>query len=157
MLDRLEGWIIAGLAMAGFAVYMYGVIARYVIPAIAPDWTEEVTVYLLLWAMLLGGGQLVKRDRHLTSGVMHVLVAKPVVQRLNQIGMVLATVFAVIMVKQGIDLVEFDAMLNDRSRSSLQLSIAWVHVILPLAMGLIALRYVERLCRAWFGKGDSSP
>ena len=156
MLDRLERWLIAGLAMAGFAVYMYGVVARYAIPAIAPDWTEEVTVYLLLWAMLLSGGQLVKRDRHLTSGVMHVLVSKPVLTRINQVGMILAIVFALVMAKQGIELVQFDLLLNDRSRSSLQLPIAWIHMIVPIAMGLIALRYVERLWRAWFvrAKGD---
>lgn len=152
MLDRLEGWLIAALAMAGFAVYLYGVVARYAIPAIAPDWTEEVTVYLLLWAMLLGGGQLVKRDRHLASGIMHVLVSRPALARLNRVGFVLAIAFAVYMAIQGWELVAFDRMLNERSRSSLQLPIAWIHLILPIAMVSIALRYAERL---WHGRRNT--
>ena len=144
MLDRWIERAISIVGMAALASYCFGIVARYVFTSLVPDWTEEVTVFALLWGMLLSGNLLVAQDRHLSAGIVHVAMPRAA-PYLNRFGQVLAMLFCLFMAWQGVKLVQFELRLEEVSRSSLQLPLGYIYAIFPIAMALMALRYVRRI------------
>ncbi len=144
MLNRWIERAIAVVGIAALAAYCFGIAARYVFTSLVPDWTEEVTVFALLWGMLLAGSLLVDRERHLSAGIVHIVMPKAA-PYLDRIGLVVAMLFCLFMAWQGVRLVRFELRLEEVSRSSLQIPLGYVYVIFPAAMALMALRYVLKI------------
>ena len=94
--------------------------------------------------MLLAGGLLVDRERHLSAGVMH-LAAPRLAPYLDRIGLVIALLFCLILTWQGIELVRLELRLEEVSRSRLQIPLAYVYAIFPVAMAYMAYRYVIKI------------
>ena len=150
--DRIERAVVAALAGAALAVGVAQMLLRYYWPQHAPDWTEEVQVYLLVWAMLLAGSRLAELDRHIKADlVTHFL--RPSARRwLEVVNAGLAAVvctaacrvaaadFGAEVVRQGIEW-------NDRSLSTLRFPL-WIYFLsLPAAATLMAIRFVRRAVR----------
>lgn len=64
-LDRLIGWIAAAALGICFALLAFSVFSRYVVPSLQPQWVFEVSVFLLVWAILLGVARIEKRAGHI--------------------------------------------------------------------------------------------
>ena len=143
----MNKWIEQLIAIVGIGAllaYCFGIVARYAFTWLVPDWTEEVTVYALLWGMLLAGGLLVDRERHLSAGVMH-LAAPRLAPYLDRIGLIIALVFCLFLTWQGVELVKLELRLEEVSRSRLQIPLAYVYAIFPFAMGYMSYRYVIKI------------
>jgi TRAP-type C4-dicarboxylate transport system permease small subunit len=141
--QRLETFVIGGLVVLALGVFLYGSLTRSFAPALAVDWSEEVTIYLIVWATLLSGGTLTS-DRGHVSAEMLVHLVSPRVRRSLQIGIdVLMLAFCALFCWLGIEGVLFAHMLDERSASTLQAPQAWVlYLALPVGMFLIAVRVV---------------
>jgi TRAP-type C4-dicarboxylate transport system permease small subunit len=144
MINKWIERLIAFVGIAALLAYCFGILARYVFTWLVPDWTEEVTVYALLWGMLLAGGLLVDRERHLSAGVMH-LAAPRLAPYLDRIGLVIALLFCLFLTWQGVELVRLELRLEEVSRSRLQLPLAAIYAIFPFAMAYMAYRYVIKI------------
>jgi TRAP-type C4-dicarboxylate transport system permease small subunit len=144
MINKWIERLIAFVGIAALLAYCFGILARYAFTWLVPDWTEEVTVYALLWGMLLAGGLLVDRERHLSAGVMH-LAAPRLAPYLDRIGLVIALLFCLFLTWQGVELVRLELRLEEVSRSRLQLPLAYVYAIFPFAMAYMAYRYVIKI------------
>jgi len=140
---RLETFAIGGLVVLALGVFLYGSLTRSFAPALAVDWSEEVTIYLIVWATLLSGGTLTS-DRGHVSAEMFVHLVPPRVRRCLHIGIdVLMLAFCILVCWLGIEGVLFAHMLDERSASTLQAPQAWVlYLALPVGMFLIAVRVV---------------
>jgi TRAP-type C4-dicarboxylate transport system permease small subunit len=139
--ERLETFAIGGLVVLALGVFLYGSLARSFAPALAVDWSEEVTIYLIVWATLLSGGTLTSERRHV-SAEMFVHLLSPRSRRRLRIGIdFLMLAFCSLMLWLGIEGVLFARMLDERSASTLQAPQAWVlYLALPVGMFLIAMR-----------------
>jgi len=62
--DRLERILVGVLGALAMVVGLVQVIGRYVYPAGAISWAEEVIVYLVVWAVMIVSSQLVRTDGH---------------------------------------------------------------------------------------------
>lgn len=144
MVNRWIERLIAAVGIAALVAYCFGILARYVFTSLVPDWTEEVTVFALLWGLLLAGCLLVDRERHLSAGIMH-MVAPQAAPYLDRAGLVVAMLFCLFMTWQGVQLVRFELRLEEVSRSSLQVPLAYVYAVFPVAMALMTLRYVMKI------------
>ncbi len=144
MLDKWIERLIAFVGMAALASYTFGILARYVFTSLVPDWTEEITVYALLWGMLLAGSLLVNRDRHLSAGIIHIIMPRAA-PYLDRLGLVVAFAFCVFFTWQGFKLVQFELRLEEVSRSSLQAPLGYVYAVFPVAMALMAFRYIQKI------------
>ncbi len=144
MINKWIERLIAFVGIAALLAYCFGILARYAFTWLVPDWTEEVTVYALLWGMLLAGGLLVDRERHLSAGVMH-LAAPRLAPYLDRIGLVIALLFCLFLTWQGVELVRLELRLEEVSRSRLQLPLAYVYAIFPFAMAYMAYRYAIKI------------
>ena len=138
---RVETAIIGLLVLLALGVFLYGSLARGVAPALAIDWSEEVTIYLIVWAMLLSGGSITADRAHVSAEMLvHVLSERG--RRRLQIGIdILMLAFCSLMLWLGVEGVLFAHGLDERSASTLQAPQAWVlYLALPAGMLLIAGR-----------------
>lgn len=138
---RLETSVIGLLVVLALGIFLYGSLARSVAPALAIDWSEEVTIYLIVWATLLSGGTLTADRAHVSAEILvHLLSARA--RRRLQMGIdVLMLAFCSLMLWLGVEGVLFAHLLDERSASTLQAPQAWVlYLALPMGMLLIAGR-----------------
>lgn len=138
---RVETVIIGVLVVLALGIFLYGSLARGLAPSFAIDWSEEVTIYLIIWATLLGGGTLTSDRSHISAQIFVHLLSPPARRRL-QIGIDLLMLgFCCLMLWLGIEGVLFAHLLDERSASTLQATQAWVlYLALPVSMLLIAVR-----------------
>lgn len=138
---RFETGVIGLLVVLALGIFLYGSLTRSVAPALAIDWSEEVAIYLIVWACLLSGGTLTARREHVSAEVLvHLLSARA--RRRLSIGIdVLMLAFCSLMLWLGVEGVLFAHLLDERSASTLQAPQAWVlYLALPMGMLLIAGR-----------------
>lgn len=123
-----------GLLLAGLSV-----VTRYAAPMAALDWSDEVVVILLVWAMLLAGFRLTLERGHVAVDLLtHILppLAKRVAEAAATICLAL---YAGLLAVSGV-LVTADALaLGERTESTLRTPTFLYYAALPAGMGLIAL------------------
>jgi TRAP-type C4-dicarboxylate transport system permease small subunit len=143
---RIEVFVIAVLVVLAVGVFLYGSLVRTFLPALAIDWSEEVTIYLIIWATLLGGGALAAQGEHVSAQIAtHLLPARA--RHCLRIGIDLLTLaFCGLMLWLGVEGVLFALALDERSASTLQAPQAWaLYLALPVAMLLIVVRMLALL------------
>lgn len=143
---RIETVVIGLLVILALGIFLYGSLARTLAPSLAVDWTEEVTIYLIVWATLLGGGTLTADRAHISAQVLEHLLSPPARRRLRIAIDLLLLAFCCLMLWLGVQGVLFADMLDERSASTLQAPQAWVlYLALPVSMLLIGVRAVMLL------------
>jgi len=145
---RVEARVIGALIVLALSIFLYGSLARTFAPALAVDWAEEVTIYLIIWATLLSGGTLAAERDHVSAQIIaHSLSDRA--RHYLQIGIdVLTLAFCGLMLWLGVQGVLFADMLDERSASTLQAPQAWVlYLALPVGMLLIVIRLALLLLR----------
>jgi len=138
---QFEQAVVGALVVLALGIFLYGSIARSFAPALAIDWSEEVAIYLIVWASLLCGGALAADRAHVSADLIGHLLSPPAQRRLR-IGIdILLLAFCGLMFWLGIEAVLFAHMLDERSASTLQAPQAWVlYLALPLGMLSIVVR-----------------
>ena len=143
--DKLENWIVGVGAGSAVLVFLYGMLARFVFPQLAPDWVLDVTIFTLIWAVFLSGSLLVSRSLHVRADLIFRLFSysgKRVAEIFNSA--VALTVCATLCLS-GIEVVQFAIDLDERTLNSLRFPMAAYYACLPVAMGLMTIRYGIRL------------
>jgi TRAP-type C4-dicarboxylate transport system permease small subunit len=138
---RFEAAIIGALVVLALGIFLYGSLARSFAPSFAVDWSEEVTIYLIVWATLLSGGAITADRAHVSANMLGHLLS-PLARRRLQVSIdVVLLGFCGLMFWLGIEGVLFAHMLGERSASTLQAPQAWVlYLALPVGMLLIVAR-----------------
>lgn len=142
--QRLEQTLIALLSLAALLLFIYGMLSRALFPRLSPSWVLELTIFMLVWAMLLGGGILVAEGKHIQASVLAERLPKTAQRWLEVFTSLLAALYCGAMAYYGREVVAFALQLGERSPSTLQFPMAFYYLALPISMGLMALRYVYR-------------
>lgn len=137
--------MIGALGIAALFVFLYGMFARYILPVLAPDWAEELSIYLMIWALLLSGGPLIGESRHVTAEVFTHLLPASVCHKLNLISLCLMALFCAILSWLGWELTQLAIAIGERSESSLAMPQGYYYVALMVAMALMSLRAIVML------------
>jgi C4-dicarboxylate transporter, DctQ subunit len=147
--NALERGAVTLLAAAALGVFLYGMLARFLVPRLAPDWSLELTVFLMVWAMLLAAGQMVSERRHVAVD----LVIRLLPMSGRRIALTLAALagigFCLLLVWSGWLVIGFSLLFDERSQSTLRIPKVWYYAALPVAMGLMVVRYLLELPRIW--------
>ena len=142
--NRFESLVTALLAASALVIFLYGMLARVAFPQLAPDWVLELTIFLLMWAMLLSGSALAAEGRHVRVDLI-VSRFPPTVQLvLEAAGTLISAAFCVVLVISGIQVVEFAILLDERTLNSLRIPMYYYYSAAPIAFTLIALRVQKR-------------
>jgi len=145
--DRIERLLVGLLGAFALVIAVIQVVGRYLDPAQAITWAEEVIVYVAVWAVMLAASELVHRDGHVRPDLVLRLL-KPHVQRwVEMFNCLVAIAFTFGMVWYGWVVVATAQMLDQRSSTDLQFPIWIYYLALPTGGGLMCARYVIRLIR----------
>ena len=145
---RLETFAIGSLVVVALAIFLYGLLVRSFMPSLAIDWSEEVTIYLIVWATMLSGGSLTSRRDHVSAELISHRLSQRARRRLQTGIDWLMLGFCGLMLWLGIEAVLFADGLDERSASTLQAPQAWaLYLALPVGMLLMALRVAMLLRR----------
>lgn len=155
--NRIEDAVIGLFAGAALLLICVEVLLRYFSDFMydtfgmrLPDWNSEVTIYLTVWAMLIAGSQLVLTGRHIRADLVVRQLPRPVQYVLELLNLLVGLGYCALVAWFGWKVVEFGQMLDERSESSLQFQLWIFYLILPIAFGLMAVRYLINLYRFLF-------
>ena len=148
--NRIERTLVGVLGAAALLIAVVQVFGRYIDPAGAITWAEEVIVYIAVWAVMIAASQLVRRDGHVRPDLVLRLL-RPGAQRwVEMFNCVVAIAFTFGMVWYGWQVVDTALLLDQRSSSDLQFPIWIYYAALPTGGLLMLTRYVIRLLRYVF-------
>lgn len=134
-------------ALGGVALVLSGfeIVTRYFAPSYAPDWGEEIIVYVVIWGIFLAGSSLVAENRHVRADLALRMLGVGGQRAAELFNVSLGLAFTLMLAWFGWEVVEFALLLDERSISSLKFPIAWYYLCLPVAMTLMSVRYLVRL------------
>jgi C4-dicarboxylate transporter DctQ subunit len=148
--NRVERILVGVLGAAALLIAVVQVFGRYIDPAGAITWAEEVIVYIAVWAVMISGSQLVREDGHVRPDLVLRLL-RPEVQRwVEMFNCLVAIAFTFGMVWYGWQVLDTAQLLDQRSSSDLQFPLWIYYAALPTGGLLMLIRYVIRLLRYAF-------
>lgn len=147
--NRIETALLGTLAIAALVVFMYGMVARYAMPWLAPDWADEVCIYFIIWATFLSGSPLVAESRHVSADLVLHMLSTAQRKAVGVASNILCFCFCLVLVWLGIEVVEFAVALGEKGESTLQIPQAYYYASLPVGMGLMALRLFVHSFLGW--------
>jgi C4-dicarboxylate transporter, DctQ subunit len=148
--NRVERTLVGVLGAVALLIAVVQVFGRYINPAGAITWAEEVIVYIAVWAVMIVGSQLVRTDGHVRPDLVLRLL-RPGAQRwIEMFNCLVAIAFTFGMVWYGWQVVDTAQMLDQRSSSDLQFPLWIYYAALPAGGLLMLIRYVIRLLRYAF-------
>ena len=142
-LRGIEGAVLGAIMLAMSFAYAFNVAVRELAPSFAPQlaWIEELCLFGLVWMIFLGLGLGLEGGRHIAMRM--VLTRMPLTrQRAAKLVINLAGLaFSAYLAKIGVDITIFVANSGQRS-PTLDISMLWLYVVMPVGFGLLALRYL---------------
>lgn len=145
--DRIERTLVGVLGGAALAIAVVQVFGRYIDPAGAITWAEEVIVYIMVWAIMIIASQLVRTDGQVRPDLVLRMLPAGVQRWIEVFNCLVAIAFTFGMVWYGWDVVSTAVLLDQRSSSDLQFPIWIYYTALPVGGGLMLVRYIIRLIR----------
>lgn len=145
VLNGLEKCLIGTMALAAIILVVIETVLRYAAPAHLTDWSGEVTVYLIGWALMLSLPHLVAREKHVRADLLHHQFSPAVRWFLDVCATVIGIVFCATILWAGIDIVSFGMMFGEISDSSLQFPMWVFYLAVPVGFGTSLLRYLVLL------------
>ncbi len=150
MWDRIERVLVGLLGALAMLVGLVQVLGRYLWPALAISWAEEVIVYLIVWAVMIVSSQLVRTDGHVRPDLLLRLVPPAGQRWLEAFNCIVALAFCGGMVWYGWQIVETSWLLDETSSSGLEFPMWLYYAALPAGGALMVMRYLIRLYRYLF-------
>ena len=148
--DRIERLLVGLLGALAMVVGLVQVLGRYLFPAQAISWAEEVIVYLVVWAVMIVSSQLVRTDGHVRPDLVLRLVPPAGQRWMEAFNCLVALVFCGGMVWYGWQIVDTSLMLDERSSTALAAPMWIYYCALPAGGVLMTIRYLIRLYRYLF-------
>jgi len=153
---RFQERLVGGLALAALLVCAYNVFVRYFIPRLTLEASDEVQVYLVIWAVFLALGLVTAADRHVRADLF-VAMFPPGFRRFVAIfGELLGLAFALLLLGYGTAVAWQTWSYGDVSTTSLRFPL-WIYsAALPVGGLLMAVAYAQR-CLKLFQKNGVKP
>ncbi|MDZ7823049.1 MAG: TRAP transporter small permease subunit [Ahrensia sp.] len=144
-LDHLIGWIAAAALAITFVLLSFSVFARYAAPSLQPQWVFEVTVFLLIWAILLGVARIEKRAGHIRVDFLLSMLGPRLATVAEVIALLAGIAVAVLFIWSGWIVVKDAIVWDERTESSLRLPFWILYAALSTSFAVHLLFILHRL------------
>lgn len=142
VLEFLEIGVSGVLVGGAFALVTVTVLLRAFAPDSAPKYTEEVTVYMVVWAVLIACGGVTSHREHVRADLV-VAFMKPAWQFLcDLVSNSLGVAFAIFMIYYGYQVAYEAYIYNDLSASHVRFPLWIYYASLPVAAVLMGLGHL---------------
>lgn len=136
----LEIVMIAALMVMVLVMFMQ-VVLRYVF-ATGFAWTEELSRFLMVYLIFLGGAVLASQDGHISVTILDEML-KGVPRKILKLGQyLLCLLYSGIMAKIGYSTL---AIVGRQKSPNMQLTMDWIYAIVPVSMALIVLYLLMKI------------
>jgi C4-dicarboxylate transporter DctQ subunit len=142
--SNLELMGIGVVGLTAILLTCFSTMTRYFFPSMAPDWGEEVVVYLSVWGLWLAAGSLARRDAHVRAEFIVHLFSNRGLVVLEALHALLGLVFTAAMAYGGFQIVLMSLETGERSASTLAIPLVIYYCGMPVGMGLMLLAYIYR-------------
>lgn len=136
---------IGALGLMAIIMAGYSTAARYLYPSAAPDWGEEVVVYLSVWALWLAAGSLARRGAHIRAEFLVERLGPRAQHAFELFHAIVGILFTLAMGYAGLRIVLLSIATGERSESTLGLPLALYYAAMPVGMVLMLAGYAVRL------------
>jgi TRAP-type C4-dicarboxylate transport system permease small subunit len=147
-LARVTEIVMVILTVSMVCLVSYQVFERYVLHY-TPPWSEELSVYLMIWFGMLGIAAGVRRGTHMSLHYFADKFPKKVQSALEILKYVLVLVYVSVLLWQGIVLVR---LTMPQISAAMNLRIGYVYLSLPVSATLIIIYVFEKLYNMFFSK-----
>jgi TRAP-type C4-dicarboxylate transport system permease small subunit len=148
---RFEELLVGGLALAALLVCSYNVFVRYFVPRLTLEASDEVQVYLVIWAVFLALGLVTAADRHVRADLFVAMFEAGFRRKVRIFGELLGLAFSLLLLGYGTAITWQTWSFGDLSTTSLRFPL-WIYsAALPVGALLMAVAYAKR-CITLFGK-----
>ena len=137
--------------MAGITAVQ--VFNRYVLQS-SLDWSEELARYLFIWAVYVGCSYATQMDRHLEVTIIRTICKGKFARPITILASCITVVFCVFATVLGIKFIIFLAGTGQKT-PALEIKAYWVYLCMPVGLGFMGLRTLERLW--WLITGKINP
>jgi C4-dicarboxylate transporter, DctM subunit len=142
--DNLEKWVAGILMIFALCLSFYSVVARYIFHW-SLDWSDEISVYAVIWAVFFGISALIKVDEHVRVDL---LINKFSPKRQNILHFyhtLLGLAFICVVAWGGYLMVQKAYQTGITSESYLKFKMYLPYLVMPFGGLLLVFRMVERL------------
>ena len=145
--DNFEEYLVMFLMLVMIITAFAQVIFRFVIQ-MSLDWSEELARYAFLWCMFISAGMAVKHRRHIKVEFIMEMLPTKVRFGLEIISDLIWMAFCLLLVKDGIGLLEF---VKTQVSPSMEVPFKYIYTSLPVGAALMFLRLVQQMVRRFRG------
>ena len=139
--------LVGALAGLGLVLSCYSALSRYLFPAFARGWVDELVIYAIVWSVWLCGGLLAIDGSHVRTDFLSRILPTFWARRVARAADAIGLAFALLLTYAGLLVVATAMRLGETGDSSLTLPLWCYYAGLPVGMALMAWRYWQRLTR----------
>lgn len=147
--DRLLGGIVAALLGGVVVTVLFQVVMRYVFNS-PPDWTTELSSYLLVWLTFIGAGLAYRLQAHIVVDVLVEYLSQRVGRGLMYLlrGVIQGAIliFLIALLIGGVNLVQATSY---QTTPGLGISVAWVYLAVPIGSIIMLLSAISQGIGVW--------
>ena len=146
-LSRLEEILVSVLLVAATLLTFTQVVTRYGLGTTL-SWGEELIINMLIWAGLIGSSLALRMGMHIGVDIFIKKFPPPVAKALTLLGLGLGLGFCAVLAVLSIRFVRFQ-MSSGQMSSGLEIPMWIPYLCLPIAFGLMTIRYLQIIGRCW--------
>ncbi len=141
-LQRVEDFIVGLLGLLAVLVCLYNVVLRNTSSSHAITASDEIQVYLIVWAVFLSLGVITSQGRHIKADLVLNYLGSNLKQKAFLFTYLLGLLFSMLMSYLGVQITLEAYEFGDVSSTSLRFPL-WIYTAaLPVGMSLMSLRYL---------------
>ncbi|MCR8725786.1 TRAP transporter small permease [Frigidibacter sp. ROC022] len=145
MWKSIEAYLGAVLALAALLLFLSGMVLRLISSPLSGGWIQEITTYLVAWALLISSAACVANGEHIRADFFLRLTGPRFVHFANILASLAGLAFCIALTWFGTKVVAFALAWDERGPSFLQIPTAWFYAALPVSMAACSIRYVVEL------------
>lgn len=142
--NKIEKNIFGFLVFFAVVIAFYGVVMRYFFKS-APDWTDEMVIYSIIWAVFLSASTLAEEKGHVAATLLIERFPLQVRRYLAIFNSLLALTFCLIVAIYGYKIVSVAYLRDERSLTILRFPLWIPYLSVAVGCSLIVIRYIKRV------------
>lgn len=142
-----ESHIAALLVLLALLIFLGGMVFRSVAPALGGGWITEITIYLVVWGLLIGAAGCVAEHEHIRADFFVRLLGPRARRWIDLLAALAGCLFCAALTWFGWLVVDFSLLLDERSPSIMQIPKVYFYAALPISMVACTFRYLLEIAR----------
>ncbi|MEM7047406.1 MAG: TRAP transporter small permease [Pseudomonadota bacterium] len=142
LFHNFESVLASLLILAGLVLFLVGMVMRALTPQIPSGWTGEITIYLVVWGLLVAACDCVARREHIRVDLIVRLVGPRWRRHIDLFSAVCGLIFSILLCIFGWQVVGFALRMDERSLTMLQTPQYLYYAALPCSLALASVRYL---------------